>query len=82
MASFRPWVDSVSDEGDRAAYAHDTHVAVQAFRAKMAVSGQGSEHCSICGSEISTARRAALPSARTCKSCETAREKAEKKGRL
>ncbi len=36
--------------------------------------GEGSEHCDECGEEIPAARRKALPSARTCVACQSARD--------
>jgi len=36
--------------------------------------GEGADHCDECGEEIPAARRKALPSARTCVSCQSARD--------
>jgi RNA polymerase-binding transcription factor DksA len=37
--------------------------------------GEGSEECVICGEPIPEARRRALPGARTCVACQSARDK-------
>jgi phage/conjugal plasmid C-4 type zinc finger TraR family protein len=47
--------------------------AVLAARARLAA-GEGASHCDECGEKISAARRAALPNARTCVPCQTARD--------
>lgn len=44
------------------------------------LSEPGSDNCAVCGEEISAQRRAAMPSARRCASCETRRELAAKRG--
>lgn len=41
----------------------------------------GTLHCVICDDEIAPARRAAMPSARRCATCQKRRELAEKRGR-
>ena len=38
-------------------------------------SGEGETHCVECGDEIPEARRRALPGARTCISCQSARDR-------
>lgn len=43
--------------------------AVQAARARLP-QGQGSDICDNCGASIAAARRAAMPSARLCLSCQ------------
>jgi phage/conjugal plasmid C-4 type zinc finger TraR family protein len=48
--------------------------AVAAARARLA-EGEGSEECVICGEPIPEARRRALPGARTCVDCQSARDK-------
>ncbi|HEX5182061.1 MAG TPA: DksA/TraR family C4-type zinc finger protein [Allosphingosinicella sp.] len=48
--------------------------AVAAARARLAA-GEGSEYCAICGEPIPEARRRALPGARTCVACQSARDK-------
>lgn len=47
--------------------------AVHFARARMP-SGQGETYCDECGEEIPEARRRALPGARTCVSCQSARD--------
>lgn len=47
--------------------------AVLAARAKLA-SGEGTEDCVECGEDIPEARRRALPGARTCVACQSARD--------
>lgn len=47
--------------------------AVQFARARMP-SGQGETYCDECGEEIPQARRRALPGARTCVPCQSARD--------
>ena len=47
--------------------------AVQFARARMA-GGEGETHCELCGNDIPEARRIALPSARTCVPCQSARD--------
>jgi phage/conjugal plasmid C-4 type zinc finger TraR family protein len=46
---------------------------VPAARARLPV-GEGAEHCAECGAAIPEARRKALPGARTCLSCQAARD--------
>jgi phage/conjugal plasmid C-4 type zinc finger TraR family protein len=48
--------------------------AVAAARARMAAAGEGSDDCVICGEPIPEARRRALPGARTCVQCQSARD--------
>ncbi|HEY1607321.1 MAG TPA: DksA/TraR family C4-type zinc finger protein [Allosphingosinicella sp.] len=48
--------------------------AVAAARARM-TAGEGSEYCVECGELIPEARRRALPGARTCVDCQSARDK-------
>ncbi|WP_159999167.1 DksA/TraR family C4-type zinc finger protein [Roseomonas sp. 18066] len=48
--------------------------AVQRARARLAASGGGNLHCEECGEEIPEARRRALPNARTCVPCQSARD--------
>ncbi|MET0309872.1 MAG: DksA/TraR family C4-type zinc finger protein [Sphingomonas sp.] len=48
--------------------------AVQLARARMA-GGEGETHCEECGEEIPKARRRALPGARTCVPCQSARDR-------
>ncbi|HEX4736819.1 MAG TPA: DksA/TraR family C4-type zinc finger protein [Allosphingosinicella sp.] len=48
--------------------------AVAAARARLA-EGEGAEDCVICGEPIPEARRRALPGARTCVDCQSARDK-------
>lgn len=47
--------------------------AVLAARARM-VDGEGETHCVTCGEEIPEGRRRALPGARTCVACQSARD--------
>ncbi len=47
--------------------------AVMSARARMPA-GEGETHCLECGDEIPTARRLALPGARTCIACQSARD--------
>jgi len=47
--------------------------AVQLARARM-LAGEGETHCEACGEEIPAKRRAALPGARTCVPCQSARD--------
>lgn len=47
--------------------------AVLAARARLA-GGEGTEDCVSCGEEIPEARRRALPGARTCVACQSARD--------
>lgn len=47
--------------------------AVLAARARLA-DVEGETHCVECGEEIPAARRRALPSARTCVACQSARD--------
>lgn len=50
--------------------------AVLAARARLAASeGEGEMYCVACGEEIPEARRRALPGARTCVHCQSARDK-------
>ena len=37
--------------------------------------GEGASHCILCGDEIPEARRLALPGARTCIPCQSARDR-------
>ena len=48
--------------------------AIAAARARLA-EGEGCEECVICGEPIPEARRRALPGARTCVQCQSARDK-------
>ncbi|MBV1690338.1 DksA/TraR family C4-type zinc finger protein [Novosphingobium sp. G106] len=48
--------------------------ALESARARMP-SGEGLENCEDCGEEIPAARRKALPGARTCVPCQSARDK-------
>jgi phage/conjugal plasmid C-4 type zinc finger TraR family protein len=49
--------------------------AVLAARARLAAAeGEGESHCVECGEEIPEGRRRALPGARTCVSCQSARD--------
>ncbi len=48
--------------------------AVRAARARLAAAGEGETHCIECGEEIPEARRRALPGARTCVACQSARD--------
>ncbi|MEA3039088.1 MAG: hypothetical protein QOE79_1601 [Sphingomonadales bacterium] len=49
--------------------------AVLAARARLAAAeGEGETHCVECGDEIPEGRRRALPGARTCVSCQSARD--------
>ena len=51
--------------------------AVEAARARLAAGasgGEGETHCVECGEEIPEARRRALPGARTCVACQSARD--------
>lgn len=48
--------------------------ALSSARARMP-SGEGLEECEDCGEDIPVARREALPGARTCVSCQSARDK-------
>ena len=48
--------------------------AVAAARAHMAA-GEGSEFCIECGEPVPEARRRALPGARTCVECQSARDR-------
>jgi RNA polymerase-binding transcription factor DksA len=52
--------------------------AIADIRAKLAE--PGAEDCEACGDEIPKERRAAMPSARRCASCEQRREIAAKRG--
>jgi phage/conjugal plasmid C-4 type zinc finger TraR family protein len=47
--------------------------AVMAARARMP-SGEAALHCAECGEDIPEARRKALPGARTCVACQSARD--------
>jgi len=47
--------------------------AVLSARARLP-SGQGATHCALCGEEIPLARRQAVPGARTCVPCQSARD--------
>lgn len=47
--------------------------AVDLARARMLI-GEGTTHCDECGEVIPEARRKALPSARTCVTCQSARD--------
>ncbi len=47
--------------------------AVRFARTRM-TAGEGETHCELCGEEIAEARRIALPSARTCVPCQSARD--------
>jgi phage/conjugal plasmid C-4 type zinc finger TraR family protein len=49
---------------------------VLAARARLAAAaaGEGETHCVECGEEVPEARRRALPGARTCVSCQSARD--------
>jgi len=47
--------------------------AVLAARARMPA-GEGTEHCEECGEDIPEPRRRALPGARTCVACQSARD--------
>jgi phage/conjugal plasmid C-4 type zinc finger TraR family protein len=47
--------------------------AIAMARARLAA-GEGSEHCVECGDPIPEARRRALPGARTCVACQSARD--------
>jgi len=47
--------------------------AVLAARARLA-GGEGKTHCVECGEEIPEGRRRALPGARTCVACQSARD--------
>jgi phage/conjugal plasmid C-4 type zinc finger TraR family protein len=46
---------------------------VLSARARLPV-GDGADHCDDCGDDIPQARRRALPSARTCVSCQSERD--------
>ena len=48
--------------------------AVMLARARLAAGG-GESHCAECGEEIPAARRKALPGARTCVPCQSARDR-------
>lgn len=48
--------------------------ALLSARARMP-SGEGLDDCEVCGDVIPSKRRAALPGARTCVACQTARDK-------
>jgi phage/conjugal plasmid C-4 type zinc finger TraR family protein len=49
--------------------------AVLAARARLAAAeGEGETHCVECGEEIPEGRRRALPGARTCVACQSARD--------
>lgn len=48
--------------------------ALAIARARMPT-GEGLDHCEECGNLIPPARRAALPGARTCVACQSARDK-------
>ena len=48
--------------------------AVLAARVRLPA-GEGLEDCEVCGEEIPEGRRRALPGARTCVSCQAARDK-------
>ncbi len=48
--------------------------AVTSARASMPI-GEGETHCLECGDEIPDARRRALPGARTCVMCQSARDR-------
>ncbi|QJU59276.1 DksA/TraR family C4-type zinc finger protein [Sphingomonas sp. AP4-R1] len=48
--------------------------AVSAARARMPV-GEGTEGCDDCGEPISSARRDAVPSVRTCIACQSERDR-------
>ena len=48
--------------------------ALAIARARMPT-GEGLDHCEECGNPIPPARRAALPGARTCFACQSARDK-------
>lgn len=47
--------------------------AVAAARARLQ-GGEGATHCDDCGEDIPAARRTALPHARTCIACQSARD--------
>lgn len=47
--------------------------AIDYARGRMPV-GEGETHCEVCGDEIPEARRKVLPGARTCVSCQSARD--------
>jgi phage/conjugal plasmid C-4 type zinc finger TraR family protein len=47
--------------------------AVLSARARLP-SGEGATHCALCGEEIPLARRQAVPGARTCVPCQSARD--------
>ena len=49
--------------------------AVATARLNLAT-GEGSKYCEDCGEEIAKARRKALPSTRTCVTCQAIRDKA------
>lgn len=53
---------------------HSVNDALASARTRMP-SGEGLEDCEACGEPIPTARRLALPSARTCVACQTSRDK-------
>ena len=48
--------------------------AVSSARARLPT-GPGATHCEECGEEIPEARRRALPGARTCVACQSARDR-------
>jgi phage/conjugal plasmid C-4 type zinc finger TraR family protein len=48
--------------------------AVSRARARLAAAGEGSDECEECGDPIPAARRRALPGARTCVACQSARD--------
>lgn len=54
----------------------DDTVTDEVMRARARLpSGEGQAHCGECGEEIPEARRRALPSARTCVACQSARDR-------
>jgi phage/conjugal plasmid C-4 type zinc finger TraR family protein len=54
----------------------DDTVADEIMRARARMpTGEGEPHCVVCGDEIPEARRRALPGARTCIACQSARDR-------
>jgi phage/conjugal plasmid C-4 type zinc finger TraR family protein len=54
----------------------DDTVTDEVMRARARLpTGQGQTHCVECGEEIPEARRRALPAARTCVTCQSARDR-------
>lgn len=65
-------------ESSEAVVALERDMAVGRIRAQLA--GPGREDCLDCGAAIDARRRAAMPSALRCQSCEGRRERAARRG--